>query len=219
MITAKQIFLGFSGALLLSTSANAAGLMDLTVDGFRQESMIPAKYALCKATPDGKSAPGENLRPDIHWGNVPEKAQSFVFFVYDPDVPADFTDAGKEGKTIPKSAARQTFFHWAVVNIPATARSIPGGKPDAPLAVGTPLPGDLGKYVPDAKQYGGPCPPWNDMRVHHYHYFLYALDVKTLDPLPATAREAFEAVKPHIIADRQVEGTYSLNPAVIGKSQ
>jgi phosphatidylethanolamine-binding protein (PEBP) family uncharacterized protein len=29
--------------------------------------------------------------------------------------------------------------------------------------------------------YDGPCPPWNDLRLHHYIFRLYALDVPRLD--------------------------------------
>ena len=28
--------------------------------------------------------------------------------------------------------------------------------------------------------YDGPCPPWNDDLLHHYHFRVYALDVPTL---------------------------------------
>ena len=40
--------------------------------------------------------------------------------------------------------------------------------------------------------YDGPCPPWNDELVHHYHFTVYALSVKSLD-LPAGFRRRSRA--------------------------
>jgi phosphatidylethanolamine-binding protein (PEBP) family uncharacterized protein len=28
--------------------------------------------------------------------------------------------------------------------------------------------------------YDAPCPPWNDARLHHYHFIVYAIDAPTL---------------------------------------
>ena len=63
--------------------------------------------------------------------------------------------------------------------------------------------------------YDGPCPPWNDLRLHHYVFTVYALDV---DKLPISGRftgtEALAALKPHILAQASITGTYTLNPSL-----
>ena len=64
--------------------------------------------------------------------------------------------------------------------------------------------------------YDGPCPPWNDEIVHHYHFKLYAID---LEKCPVgerfTAAEVLAAIAGHVIAESEIMGTYSLNPEVV----
>jgi hypothetical protein len=63
--------------------------------------------------------------------------------------------------------------------------------------------------------YDGPCPPWNDTIVHHYHFTLYALDVETCAVDGAFAgADVLEALKGHILAEASIVGTYTLNPQV-----
>jgi Phospholipid-binding protein len=63
--------------------------------------------------------------------------------------------------------------------------------------------------------YDGPCPPWNDMRVHRYHFTVYALDCEKVNvPDDFTAVEALEAIRPHILAEARITGTYAINPGV-----
>jgi len=63
--------------------------------------------------------------------------------------------------------------------------------------------------------YEGPCPPWNDEIIHHYHFRLYAT---SLDRCPVegafTAADVLAAIKGHIVAEAELVGTYSLNPAI-----
>jgi phosphatidylethanolamine-binding protein (PEBP) family uncharacterized protein len=61
--------------------------------------------------------------------------------------------------------------------------------------------------------YDGPCPPWNDLRVHYYVFRLYALDVPRL-PLDGrfTGPQASAAMRGHILDEAQIIGAYSLNP-------
>ena len=63
--------------------------------------------------------------------------------------------------------------------------------------------------------YDGPCPPWNDEIVHHYHFAVYALDVPSLGlDGRFTGPDALRALAPHTIAKGTFMGTYSLNPQV-----
>lgn len=201
------------GAAALFVFAEAP--MKVAVEGVSARGPIPEQYALCKPTEDGKSTKGENLRPAIAWTGAPKETQSFAVTITDPDVPTDFTDAGKEGKTIPADMPRQLFYHWVLVDIPANVTSIPGGPARQPPAAGKALKADLAGYVPNPKHYGGPCPPWNDLRTHDYHFTVHALDVPSLElKAGATARDAATAIQAHTLATGNLIGTYTLNPSL-----
>jgi hypothetical protein len=67
--------------------------------------------------------------------------------------------------------------------------------------------------------YDGPCPPWNDSLVHHYHFQVYALDVPSLKlggkvDGPAVVK----AMKSHVLAHGETVGTYVLNPALMKRA-
>jgi Raf kinase inhibitor-like YbhB/YbcL family protein len=63
--------------------------------------------------------------------------------------------------------------------------------------------------------YDGPCPPWNDSLVHHYHFRVYALDTQSLSLQPGfTLAELRAAIAGHVLAEAVLTGTYSLNPSV-----
>lgn len=203
--------------VIVSAKVAMADAFSVTVDGMKAGGEIAAPQALCVPTNDGKSEPIPTvMRPAIRWAGAPKGTASFAVFMMDPDVPADFTDAGKEGKVIAADAPRQDFYHWGVVDIPASATSIPGGLAKLPLNAGRELPNNLGAagYVPTPGQYGGPCPPWNDARIHHYHFIVLALDAAT----PAagedeTAKDAFTRLitSKHVLGKATVVGTYTLN--------
>jgi phosphatidylethanolamine-binding protein (PEBP) family uncharacterized protein len=61
--------------------------------------------------------------------------------------------------------------------------------------------------------YDGPCPPWNDARVHRYMFTLYAIDIPRF-PLEGrfTGAEARLAITGHIIDEARIAGVYTLNP-------
>ena len=60
--------------------------------------------------------------------------------------------------------------------------------------------------------YDGPCPPWNDSIVHHYHFTVYALDVEQVDLEGSfTGADALAAIDGHILAKASHIGTYSMN--------
>ena len=63
--------------------------------------------------------------------------------------------------------------------------------------------------------YDGPCPPWNDERVHRYIFTLYALEV----PRVAVqgnfgAPDVLVAIAGQVLAQASIAGIYSLNPSV-----
>lgn len=198
-------------AIAASVQAKPATL-PVKVDGLTDGGPVPDVLALCVSTSDGRSGPGRNMRPAIRWSDAPKGTQSFAVFMVDPDVPADFTDAGKPGKVIAADAPRRDFYHYAVVNIPADATELAGGEAGTPAPMGRELTNDLGSYVQTPTQYGGPCPPWNDKRLHHYHFRVLALPTATVNlPTTTTAKQAWQALSPKALAIGEVTGTYTLN--------
>lgn len=216
--------------------------LQVQVDGVKSGEPIPAAQAVCLPTTDGKSdASGKNIRPTISWSGAPKGTESFAIFIMDPDVPADFSDAGKAGKVIAKDAKRQDFYHYGLVNLPATSTRVIDNTGNIDKNLGYPLyinPSDpahgtiellndmgLNNYVKPATAYGGPCPPWNDARVHHYHYIVLALDKDAPANIPCpnnsadpaafcnTAKNTFTRLitSKHVLAKGVVIGTYTLN--------
>ena len=66
--------------------------------------------------------------------------------------------------------------------------------------------------------YDGPCPPWNDSLVHHYHFRLHALDLPRL-PLEGTftGAQAVAAMKGHLLAESSFVGSYAIYPKAVEK--
>jgi len=208
----------------LKAPEKAYPAIDLKVGGIENGKQIPEKFAYCAPDGNGKTINGGNISPAIHWLNPPAATQSFVIMVVDPDVPASFDDANKPDKEIRAKTPRQDFYHWVAVDIPATSLGLfegassraitPGGKQAGRRPYGIDGMNDYSKVFGGTYGgYDGPCPPWNDLRLHHYHFILYALDIPSLGlPHPIKPLQARSAMKDHIIAKGEVVGTYSNNP-------
>lgn len=143
-------------------AVGVAGGFELSSPDLKDADMIPAKHVY-----KGFGCTGENLSPALAWKDAPQGTQSFALTVYDPDAP---TGSG--------------WWHWVVVNIPATATSLPAG-----AGSGKGLPGEARQIRNDYgdDNYGGPCPPAGD-KAHRYIFTLYALKTDRLDlPRNATA--------------------------------
>jgi Raf kinase inhibitor-like YbhB/YbcL family protein len=219
-----------TASVLAPVEAAAVKKLTVRVDGFKSGSPIPQDYAFCVPKAQGHSGGGPNKNPSIKWSKGPYGTQSYAIIVVDPDVPSVFDDADTEGKTIPANMKRINFYHMVLVDIPATMTELaegadssaitPGGKTPGPTANGIRGINDYtAAFTGDAKMagkyggYDGPCPPWNDKRVHHYHFKVYALDVPSLT-LAGTfgPKEALAAIAKHTLAMGEVVGTYTQNP-------
>ena len=149
--------------------------MRLSSPVVQQGSEIPAHY----------TSDGENISPELSWQDVPDKTQSFVLIVHDPDAP-------------PPGG----FTHWVLYNIPATTSRIRENIPQDEQIAGMGLQGknDSGKIG-----YIGPAPPSG---THRYFFRLFAIDTM-LDLVPgATHKEISAAIKGHILAQSELMGTY-----------
>lgn len=155
-----------------------------------------------------------NVSPELAWSGALKETRSFAVVTVDPDVPAKFDDANKEGKTIAEDFPRQNFYHWVLLNIPADVSEIPEGK-GKDFDKGTSMVNDFASFIKDkpAKTflgYDGPCPPFNDARLHHYHFIVYALDVPKLEiQEDAKIADALKEIETHSIAKGELVGTYS----------
>ena len=115
--------------------------MKLTSHAFADNAPIPSRFAFCK--PDAATHAGlsDNLSPDLAWADLPAGTKSLVLLCCDPDVPSEATDVNQEGRTIPKSLARIDFFHWVLVDIPASLAGLKEGEfSDSVTAKGKPGP-------------------------------------------------------------------------------
>jgi Raf kinase inhibitor-like YbhB/YbcL family protein len=199
----------------------------VSVDNLKNNGPIPIQYAYCVPAQQGHTAPGANNNPLIKWSKGPAATLSYAIIVVDTDVPTVFDDANKEGKTIAASLKRRDFFHMVLVDIPASKTEIgmgadsngmtEGGKPPGPTPNGLRGINDYTSATAgNHGGYDGPCPPWNDERIHHYHFIVYALDVASLG-LTGNFRgsEAQEAIAKHTLARGAIVGTYTQNPALM----
>lgn len=204
--------------------------MKLSIPSFPNGGPIPGDYAFCIPAEEGHVTFGPNRNPHLQWHDAPAETKSFAIICVDPDAPNDPRDVNQDGKTIPADFPRAEFIHWVLVDIPASATALPEGldsmgvtpkgKPATRQKYGLRGINDYtGWFKGNADMegvyggYDGPCPPWNDERIHHYFFRLYALDVPTLGLSgDFTAAEAINAMGDHIIDRAEWFGTYTLNP-------
>jgi Raf kinase inhibitor-like YbhB/YbcL family protein len=173
----------------------------------------------------------DNVNPPFSWDMPPVETQSFALLCHDQDVPAKSDDINQEGKVLDANLARVESFHWVLVDLPPTLREIEEGMfsngitPRGKAAALAPLGARQGIndytvwFAADHDMYGdyfgydGPCPPWNDARVHHYVFTLYALAVPSLNLHGRfTGADALRSMQGHILAQAALTGTYTLNP-------
>ena len=198
--------------------------IEVESDSIRHGERVPEAHAFGMPDGEGKATgEGGNRSPHLRWSGAPEGTQSFVVIVHDPDVPADAADVNQEGKTLAEDAERTDFAHWLLVDISPDLTELPegaggegtvaGGKPVGETEYGVTGRNSYTEFLGDGTYggYDGPFPPWNDERMHNYHYTVYALDVPSLELQGdfglADVREAIEG---HVLDEGKLVAQYTL---------
>lgn len=144
----------FVFSLLLFSHAAMAASFTLKTSSFDVKKPLPMKHVF-----NGFGCTGENISPALEWTGAPKDTKSFAITVYDPDAP---TGSG--------------WWHWTVVNIPASVTKIEEGAsnnkklPEGAVEGRT----DYGK-----PGFGGACPPPGD-KPHRYIFTVHALKTDKL---------------------------------------
>lgn len=139
------------------------------------------------AIPSRHSQEGEDLSPPLSWQGAPEGTRSFAIICHDPDAP--LVKAGSYG-----------FVHWVLYGLPASTTGLEEGSSQ----------GIQGSNDAGNTGYNGPKPP-KGHGLHHYFFWLLALDSE-LDLEPGLEMGALlERVEPHLLGMNRLVGTYRID--------
>jgi Raf kinase inhibitor-like YbhB/YbcL family protein len=230
--TAVFGLLAAGAAATFAAAPASAQALTVSVDGVESGKMMPAKYTFCMPAAQGHVGAGPDISPHISWSKGPAGTKSYAIILHDTDSPAEQREKmNKEGETLTSAVPRRNFFHWILVDIPADVTSIAEGadsnarvihgKPATPAAAGGARGLNDFTKVTAANEamkgqyygYDGPCPPWNDENVHHYHFTVYALSVPKLDlGKEFDAAVAMAAMKDKTLAQGELPAIYTTNP-------
>lgn len=128
---------------------------------------------------------GSNKSPALTWSEVPVTTKTLVLIVRDPDAPMG------------------SYVHWVLYNLPPNLDGLPEAIPTTPIIQQGARQGLNGGGTTG---YQGPCPPPG--AAHHYHFKLYALNVKLDLPAGATADEVEHAMNGHVTATAELIGIF-----------
>lgn len=205
--------------------------MRLTSDDLVDGTQIPEEFCLGVMDRAEHVRFGKNHNPHLAWRDAPRATRSYVVICHDPDVPSVGDDVNREDREVSADLRRVDFYHWVLFDIPSTLSEIPSGAhargvtprgkdgPSAGLGMRHGLNDYTSWFADDphmaGKYYGydGPCPPWNDSRLHHYIFTAFALDVEKVcyegEPTGANVRAAMAG---HVLDRASLVMTYTLNP-------
>ena len=205
--------------------------MQISSDSFKNGERIPARCAFGKPNPQTHVELSDNKNPHLAWSGLPAGTKSLVLICHDVDVPSQPDNVNKDGVTVPASLPRVDFYHWVLVDLAPNAAPIgegefsdgitPKGKagPEGPRGTRQGVNDYTQWFAGDDSMagnyfgYDGPCPPWNDEIIHHYHFTLYATDLAQCPVQGAfTGPDVLSAIKGHVLGSASLVGTYAIYP-------
>ena len=141
-------------------------------------------FAAGGSIPKQYTGEGKDVSPALSWQGVPEGTKGFALICHDPDAP--LVQNGSYG-----------FVHWVLYNLPASTTSLEDNSGEGTSGIN-----DMGKVG-----YNGPMPP-EGHGVHHYYFWLLALDKATDLPEGLSLPELLRQVEPHLLGMNRLVGTY-----------
>ncbi|MDN5865006.1 MAG: YbhB/YbcL family Raf kinase inhibitor-like protein [Gammaproteobacteria bacterium] len=208
--------------------------MEFHIEDIEDGGWIPERFAFGVPDSDRRMRFGANRNPALHWSGAPAGTRTMVLIMHDDDVPARADDVNREGRTIAVDFPRARFYHWLTVDLPPNSEGFLEGsaskkvtahgkdKKIGPLGGRQGLNDFTGFMSSDPEMagnyfgYDGPCPPWNDERLHHYHFTLYATDLESCPVEEGYAGADLEAaLEGHIMDSARISGVYSLYPPLL----
>jgi len=150
--------------------------MKITSTAFENNERIPVKYT-CN---------GDDISPPLDITEAPERTNSFVIIVDDPDAPGE------------------TWIHWIVFNIPSNP-PLADGKASLKVEEGESPRGWKGQNSWGNTEYGGPCPPKG---IHRYFFKAYALDSMLFVSEGSTKEQIEKAMEAHTLKKAELIGLY-----------
>lgn len=101
--------------------------MKLSSNSFKDGDAIPGEFAFCVPHPITRVVMADNRNPHLAWRDVPAGTKSLALIVHDPDAPSRGDDVNQEGKTVAADLPRVDFFHWVLIDLPASTAEIAAG--------------------------------------------------------------------------------------------
>ncbi len=135
--------------------------------------------------PQQYTGEGADISPQLSWTEAPETTKSFALICHDPDAP--LISPGSYG-----------YVHWVLYNIPSNIHSLAEGTDLYTAGIN-----DFGN-----PGYGGPMPP-NGHGIHHYYFWILALDLEPFIQEKLSLWELLSKVEPNVIGMNRLIGKYS----------
>lgn len=169
--------------LLLGTSAQAREMTLTSSDIAHGDFMDKAQEF------NGFGCSGGDTSPQLAWSGAPDNTQAYALMVHDPDAP---TGSG--------------WWHWQVVNIPASVTSLATG---AGSSKANKLPAGSHHITNDygIDGFGGACPPAGH-GAHRYRFTIHALSQPLELPDNASSALTGYMVNAHSLGSATLEALY-----------
>ncbi len=135
--------------------------------------------------PERHTGEGPDVSPQLSWAHAPEGVKAWAVICHDPDAPL-VSGNGSYG-----------FVHWVLYNLAASVNTLEEGS-----SVGTRGKNDFGNTG-----YNGPMPPPGH-GVHHYYFWVLALDRELQLPAGLGLQELLQKIEPHVIGMNRLVGLY-----------